>query len=181
MIDIYRNFRYFTKLLGWGVTRGAKICSEWRGLLNPRASEFRSWFYKIVIFACLGHGIVNQPLQLLCDLLVITAWEKILLWRVRLPSGWEKKVGLTLSGLQSRFGDKLLEIWAVCPHNGTAVLKGLKALLEHLYLSTSLLKKKIPVIRMPLSFWMKGDGKRVFFKRKQKQKKWRKTNEVVSF
>ena len=27
---------------------------------------------------------------------------------------------------QSRFGDKLLEIWQVCPQNGTAVLKGLK-------------------------------------------------------
>ena len=26
---------------------------------------------------------------------------------------------------QSRFGDKLLKIWRVCPHNGTAVLKGL--------------------------------------------------------
>ena len=26
---------------------------------------------------------------------------------------------------QSRFGDKLLEIWLVCPLNGTAVLKGL--------------------------------------------------------
>ena len=28
---------------------------------------------------------------------------------------------------QSRLGDKLLEIWAVCPQNGTAVLKGLRS------------------------------------------------------
>ena len=31
----------------------------------------------------------------------------------------------TLLGPQSRFGDKLLGIWVVCPQNGTAVLKGL--------------------------------------------------------
>ena len=29
---------------------------------------------------------------------------------------------------QSRFGDKLLEIWVFCPQNGTAVLKGLRNL-----------------------------------------------------
>ena len=28
---------------------------------------------------------------------------------------------------QSRFGDKLFEVWVVCPQNGTAVLKGLIA------------------------------------------------------
>ena len=33
---------------------------------------------------------------------------------------------LSLSGLQSRFGNKLLENLLVCPHNGTAVLKGSK-------------------------------------------------------
>ena len=32
---------------------------------------------------------------------------------------------LTLLGPQSRFGDKLLTIWVVCPLNGTAVLNGL--------------------------------------------------------
>ena len=32
----------------------------------------------------------------------------------------------TLLGPQSRFGDKLLQIWVVCPQNGTAVLKGLE-------------------------------------------------------
>ena len=34
---------------------------------------------------------------------------------------------LTLLGPQSRFGHNLLEIWLVCPQNGAAVLKGLKA------------------------------------------------------
>ena len=34
---------------------------------------------------------------------------------------------LTLLGLQSRYGDKLLWIWVVCPQNGTAVLKGLRS------------------------------------------------------
>ena len=40
----------------------------------------------------------------------------------------EKKqdLALTLLGPQSRFGDKLLRIWLVCPKNETAVLKGLK-------------------------------------------------------
>ena len=28
---------------------------------------------------------------------------------------------------QSRFGDKLREVWVVCPENGTAVLKGIRA------------------------------------------------------
>ena len=32
---------------------------------------------------------------------------------------------LTLLEPQSRFGDKLLEIWVDCPPNETAVLKGL--------------------------------------------------------
>ena len=32
---------------------------------------------------------------------------------------------LTLIGLESRFGDKLLRIRVLCPQNGTAVLKGL--------------------------------------------------------
>ena len=32
---------------------------------------------------------------------------------------------LTPLGPQSRFGDKLLGLWMVCPQNGTAVLKGL--------------------------------------------------------
>ena len=31
---------------------------------------------------------------------------------------------LILFGPQSRFGDKRLRIWLVCPHNGSAVLKG---------------------------------------------------------
>ena len=31
---------------------------------------------------------------------------------------------LSLSGPQSRFGDKLFRIGVVCPRNGTAVLKG---------------------------------------------------------
>ena len=39
----------------------------------------------------------------------------------------KKKIGknslLTLLGLQSRYGDKLLRIWLVCPQNVTAVLK----------------------------------------------------------
>ena len=34
--------------------------------------------------------------------------------------------GLTLLGLQSRFGDKLLRIWLVYPHNGTAAVEGLR-------------------------------------------------------
>ena len=32
----------------------------------------------------------------------------------------------TLIGLHSRFGDKLLRNWLVCPHNGTAVLTALE-------------------------------------------------------
>ena len=36
-------------------------------------------------------------------------------------------VPLTLLGPQSRFGDTLLRICLVCPHNGTAVLKGLNS------------------------------------------------------
>ena len=35
---------------------------------------------------------------------------------------------LALVRVQSRFGDKLLGIWLVCPQNGTAVLKGLTTL-----------------------------------------------------
>ena len=41
---------------------------------------------------------------------------------------------LTLSGVQSRLGDKLLRIWLASPHNETTVLKGSKAY----FLSTSL-------------------------------------------
>ena len=40
---------------------------------------------------------------------------------------------LTLLEPQSRFGDKLLESLVVCPHNGTAVLKGLTTLRTRLY------------------------------------------------
>ena len=32
-------------------------------------------------------------------------------------------IGLTLFGLQSRFGDKLLGIWLICPPNGAAILQ----------------------------------------------------------
>ena len=32
---------------------------------------------------------------------------------------------------QSRFGDKALEICLVCPHNGTAVLKGLTGIQQY--------------------------------------------------
>ena len=38
---------------------------------------------------------------------------------------WARTRLLILVGPQSRFGDKLLEIWVVCPQNRTAVLKGL--------------------------------------------------------
>ena len=33
---------------------------------------------------------------------------------------------LTLLGLQSRFRDKSLKFQVICPHNGTAVLKGFR-------------------------------------------------------
>ena len=36
-----------------------------------------------------------------------------------------RRLCLTPLEPQSRFGDKLLEHWVVCPQNGTAVLKGL--------------------------------------------------------
>ena len=39
---------------------------------------------------------------------------------------WSFRYSLTPLEPQSRFGDKLLENWVVCPPNGTAVLKGLK-------------------------------------------------------
>ena len=40
---------------------------------------------------------------------------------------WDPAIAtLALLVPQSRFGDKLLEIRVVCPHIGTAVLKGLK-------------------------------------------------------
>ena len=38
----------------------------------------------------------------------------------------DQRRALTPSEPQSRFGETLLEIWLVCPQNGTAVLKGLK-------------------------------------------------------
>ena len=38
---------------------------------------------------------------------------------------------LTLLEPQSRFGDKILGIWLVCPQNGTAVLKGLRHTFHH--------------------------------------------------
>ena len=41
---------------------------------------------------------------------------------------WDWQDSLTLLGLQSRFGGKLLIVWVVCPQNGTAALKGLRAL-----------------------------------------------------
>ena len=51
---------------------------------------------------------------------------------------------LTLLVTQSRFGDKLLRIWVLCPQNGTAALKGLIAFsLPFLYRDSSSTKKKI--------------------------------------
>ena len=46
---------------------------------------------------------------------------------VRMYVYWWSWVERTATPLepQSRFGDKLLDIWMVCPQNGTAVLKGL--------------------------------------------------------
>ena len=38
--------------------------------------------------------------------------------------GGERETALTLLEPQSAFGDKLLKFQAVCPQNGTAVLKG---------------------------------------------------------
>ena len=61
---------------------------------------------------------------------------------------------LTLSGPQSRFGDKVLEIWAVCPQNGTAVLKGLIPGYRRLNLFFSICIDSHPINRTTsVPFW----------------------------
>ena len=48
---------------------------------------------------------------------------------------------LILSGLQSRFGDKLLTIWVACPDNGTAVIKAPKSAKDLAFCLSSYYKK----------------------------------------
>ena len=57
-------------------------------------------------------------------------WRPLNLW-VKISQKLGKQFyTLTLLGPQSRFGGKLLELWVVCPQNGTAVLKGLSEQVE---------------------------------------------------
>ena len=63
---------------------------------------------------------------------------------------------LTLLGPQSRFGDKLLENWVVCPHNGTAVLKGLKHPLCRCWGKSSAEKRSPPFYRQWVRGWDQG-------------------------
>ena len=91
----------------------------WHGLALPTAAVLTA-YYVATKYLC---GVALWPQNLYISLLLIGLKNRhghCLCW---MSTG--RKNGLNPTEPQSRFGDKLLQVWVVCPQTGTAVLKGL--------------------------------------------------------